>query len=330
MVQRISFFFVICLLLVGGAFTPLPATAQGVSVQDFNGMEEGAIRGILIQLIMQLQEQALILQREQYEDTYQEDTNIIHGSSYVEATKKLTVYDQPGETKSIGTQFRGDGGEVSDGPRLIAGAVWWKVAFTDDHEGWVMEAALERIPSVSITVDEDGDGVPDKSTRLIGDYRADRIILFPHRNGVTPLYIEEGMAMIGSHEEDYISGQVDKTINGPVTVLQSDPYQTATFVKGEDTAIPIAWQAVNVPMNSEVEVQVEALRLVDSPLSGGTWSGEMLVGDSASRYFWNIEGVGRIGAGDYRSHVRVKECLYGACAVIAESPYRYFSIQNPE
>lgn len=285
----------------------------------------------LLALIAELQEKVLVLQRKQYESKYQETTNIIHANSYVEATTRVTLYNSPEKGSATGRQYKGDGGEITAGPRLVNGEVWWKVDFTDEDEGWVKEKYLVRIPSITISQDQDGDGEDDVKVRILGDYRADRIILYPHSGGVEPYYIPEDKELLKMYDDAYQTGQADEIIDGPVEVLQSNPYRSnPPFIKGENSSVPIAWQAINVPMNSEVEIQVEAVRLVDNPVSGGTWGARALVGDSVGVYYWDIEGEGRIGAGDYRSQVRIKECSGNDCEVVAESPYRYFSIRNPE
>lgn len=284
----------------------------------------------LLALISQLQEKVLILQRKIYENKHQSTTNIIHGNSYVEVTRTALLYKEPGRGTSVGKQSRGADGDVSGGPRLINGEVWWKIAFTGGDEGWVKEKYLKRIPSVGIYSDVDGDGKKELVQRVIGDYDSDRFILFPYSDGIAIIYIKEEMAMLGSNEDAYIAGQVANRVSGPPFILQSNPYPKAEpFVKGVSKAVPIAWEAKNIPMNAEVEVEVTAVRLVDSPHSGGVWAGKMLTGDSISRYFWDIDGVGQFGAGDYKSQVRVKQCSGEKCSIIAESPYRYFSIVNP-
>lgn len=318
----------VCMLLIAifsGMFFNVPrAHAESERIEAMR-----AQIAQLIKLVAILQEKQLIMQRKKYEDFHQTDTNIIHANSYVEATTRVTLYKNPEGGSTVGKQSKGDGGDIAGGPRLIDGEIWWKVAFTDGDEGWVLEKNLERIPSVAIYMDKDGDGVKEKITRILGDYNAERFILFPHEKGLSPVYIEEDMDLLKLHDNAYLTGQLSKTVDGSPAIMQSDPYDLDEIVKGKSTSVPIAWTAENVPMNARVDVQVEALRLVDSPISGGGWGGPMPVGDVVGVYFWNIEGEGRIGAGDYRSLVRIKECDAIDCPVLAQSPYRYFSIQNP-
>jgi hypothetical protein len=328
--QTLSFAIVMVAMLMVGTIAPMhQVAAQEASFDERTAMLEQI--SLLMEMIANLQEQLLVKERKQFQDMHQSDTNVIHGNSYVIATKRITLYKAPDGQSSVGKQSDADGGDVIDGPRLIEGQIWWKVEF-EENEGWVNENYLERVPSISINHDLDGDGVKERVARILGDYRADRFILFPRKNEVIPVYVDEGMEMIGTHENAYTSGQVSKIVDGPVAILQSNPYDSSKpFIKGQHTSVPIAWQAVNVPMNAEVEVQVEAVRLVDSSLSGGTWQSDALVGDSVSRYFWSIEGIGRIGAGDYRTQVRIIDCNQNDdCEILAESEYRYFTIVNQE
>lgn len=280
-------------------------------------------------MIAQLQETLLVLQRKQYESKHQKDTNIIHGNSYVKALQRVALYTTAGAKRVASKEAKGKGGEVTAGPRLINGEVWWKIDFEKGNEGWVKEKFLERIPSITIEQDTDGDGVKDTSTRVLGDYNTDRLILFPSSGGVSLVSIPEELQMIEKFDRAYRTGQLSDKIDGPVQILQSDPYiSNSPFIKGKDTSVPIAWTTKNVPINSEIEIEVKALRLIDSSLGGGTWSAESLPGDTVGVYYYSIRGEGGIGAGDYRSQVRIKDCSKGTCKVIAESPFRYFSIRN--
>lgn len=279
-------------------------------------------------LIAQLQETLLILQRKQYEHVHQKETNVIHGNSYVKATRQVSLSTIPGGTRVLGKEPKGSGGEVTAGPRLIAGVVWWKIDFEAGNEGWVREKYLERVPSIVLSQDTDGDGVKDQSIRVLGDYQADRIILFPKREGVSLVSIPEDLQMMEAFDRAYRTGQLSDVVDGPVEILQSDPYlANQPFIKRQDASVPIAWTATNVPANAEVEIEVEALRLLGGSLSGGVWSAKSLPGDTVGVYYYNIKDVGTIGAGDYRSQVRIKECTNGNCKVTAKSPYRYFSIR---
>jgi hypothetical protein len=330
--RTLSFAFVtVVMLMVGISLAPQPVQAQEASVEQRAVMLEQI--NMLMELIADLQEQILIKERKQYENTRQDSTNIISATSYVVATDRVTVYSTPDGQRSLGRHSKDDGGNVVSGPRLIDGKVWWKVEFKN-HAGWVKEDFIERIPSISINSDENGDGVKERVAQILGDYKADRVMLIPtSQNTARPIYIEEGMDMIGSHDTKYVSGQGNRKVDGPPAVIQFDLYDSSTpFTKKENAAVPIVWQAQNVPANTKALVEVyliEALSADDIPNAGGAWQEDVLVGTSVSRYFWDIEGDKTIGAGDYRSQITLLTCTsITKCKTLAKSSQRYFSIRN--
>lgn len=304
--------------------SPITAAAQTT-----NAANQSELREQLLKLVAQLQEKLLVLQRKQYEKAYQKNTNIIHGNSYVEAQQKVHLYKQPNDGRSIAIEKKGARGEVSGGPRLIEGQVWWQVAFEKGGEGWLQEKYLERIPSIIISQDTNGDGVDDVKMRVIGNYDASRIFLFPSSEGVTILNIPEHLQIVEKYDRAYRTAQLDDKIDGPVRIIQSNPYSASgPFSKGKNESVPIAWTAQNVPMNSKIEIEIEAVRLIGGNVSGGTWSSDALFGDVVGVYYEDIGKAGTLGTGDYKSQVRLKECRDGVCSIIAESPYRYFSIRK--
>jgi len=140
----------------------------------------------MLQVIQQLQEMIVILQRKLTTIQGQkEGQNLINGNSIAETNEDIKLFAEPSDkSKVLAKQARGKSGEVSAGPRLIDGEVWWRFKFRDGTEGWSPESKLTRMPSTTVSFPYEEDGVQKWSKiRFMGEYDPDGFVAEPGEDG---------------------------------------------------------------------------------------------------------------------------------------------------
>ncbi len=107
---------------------------------------------------------------------------------------------------------------------------------------------------------------------------------------------------------------------GKPKIVLTAPRQRASYDKDEDGSVPVSWEALNVPSNTVLNIELDTLRTSGSGVGGGKWQGEIPEGDSTGSYEWDIAGEGNAMPGVYRIRALVRECHSDGCDVNPDFP----------
>ncbi len=285
--------------------TPLLASATTQPENTFSSKEEQ---------LLSLQRQLLIL-------TGQQNTNLIVQTSYVRTTTKANLYSKPGSKKGM-MVTKGTEGLVSAGPRLIGKTIWWRIDFNNGKSGWLKENQLVRIPSVSVAVDYDLDGMNDTNARLIGNYDSK---LF------TTERIDENNYVLISY-----NGNRAPVVNPRVLATLVDNIKTYSKSSPKNNTFALQWFTEGLPSGGYTSFSIETERTMS--FSGSF--GDSIEGWKISPNF--ILGVHYINLaekfspdpGEYRVRVLINHCTGyrpNGCSdneikTIATSDWLYYTI----
>lgn len=195
--MKLKIFTLAAFILLGATTIPV----QTVSAQTIESVEITKQK-LLLELIHQLQETLLKLERQvTIERGQTPGENLINQSSVANTNAEVRLYQTPSYEAEYQTQAADEMGEVSAGPKLIDGEVWWKFDFLDGKSGWSPEQYFTREPSVVLRADTDGDGTHDIKFRFIGEYDVTQfyseiteegtVIRYRGDSGVEPFSITE-------------------------------------------------------------------------------------------------------------------------------------------
>ena len=177
----------LCAVLVAMSVLPMQQAQAQIANQT---QVETAKQVQLAELIHKLQETIITLQRKMTTlHGQREGENLINENSIAQTNVVIDLYTKPSyESDVVASQPVGVWGEVSAGPKLVAGEVWWQFDFRDETSGWSPESKLTRSPSTVIEIDVDLDGTPDSTFRLMGEFDSDGFTVEPVAGGTEIRY----------------------------------------------------------------------------------------------------------------------------------------------
>jgi hypothetical protein len=241
-------------------------------------------------------ERLVMLQRHLLTLTGQKTSNLVVQTSYVRANVNSNLYKKPG-SKKAGVISRGTEGEVVDGPKIISDTIWWKVQFMNGKSAWLKESQLERIPSVTVPIDYNLDGVPDTNTRLIGEYDSTNFSTARHE-GYVSVYYTGDRTKISRVKHP----QVHASLLGKKTTFSKS--------NSKNNELVLQWFTAGLPADGYMTMDIETER---TKIYGGSIGGSVQGHEINSAYILGIKPINLSDEfspdpGEYRTRVVISYC----------------------
>jgi len=284
--------FIGAMLMVGVMTPTQQAAAQTAPITEVQ-------RAAMLQQIQQLLETIVVLQRKITTiDGQKEGENLINNNSIAQANTDIKLYKTPGVLSGIvGTQDAGAVGEVVDGPKLVAGKVWWQFKFRDNSIGWSSEEEFVRIPSTILRVDVNQDGVHDISMRFEGEYDLDGFVVEPGEDGTYIRYKGKPVESFSTKQLKVDSKDVDVSISNIYPKLNQSILA--------DRHYTVYWEIENLPKTNNLQIRGELQSRKDQQVIS-LFLAEAKEGKNTKRVdLKNVSSL--VPAGEYRYVIKLYE-----------------------
>lgn len=257
--------------------------------------------------------------------------------SKVQTTDTLKVRSGAGVTYNWINNVSGfTGGKVIDGPKYASGYTWWHITYDNGTSGWSAQNWLRTVSDPVATESFTKCSIESsKSTVAVGesfeiDWYTDianpTLIDDDGERSVSKTGYEKYTATeVGTQKYSIGSSKVGVACSEKVTVVERedvDPTITLTYPKrgvtfdkstaGDD--IVIKWEAEDVPANTNVIYEIEAVESYAGAFVTGS-AGQIKARTGSQTYKIAIDVPGTLDPGEYKVRLSLEECHSLGCSV---------------